>query len=150
MRFSLIDLIIFTAFAGISSAAGLQLSDVLQPQIPGIICMAAAWVLGLLAYLAAACPLYRRFRWRPLLLPRCPHCNSQKDGFQLSQAWPRINYKCLSCSGEFVIWHSGRVTEDETWDKPVLAIKWPYVFGVYKRMSKHLSGIRLNVPPERI
>lgn len=136
MRLSLIDLLIFIGFAGASSAFGLRLAHDLSPRIPALVTLAASWFLGLAAYLAVVCPLYRRCRWKPMLLPRCPCCKKGQEGFHFTPAWPRVIYRCPTCNGEFVIWHNGAVTGDETWDKPVLALKWPYVYGRYKRMEK--------------
>jgi hypothetical protein len=136
MRFSLIDLLLFIAFAGITSAIGTGLALSLAPHIPIPITIIATWLIGIFAYLATACPLYRKFRWKPLLLPRCPCCNKRQEGFHFIPAWPRVIYKCPSCNGEFVIWHNGQIADSETWDKPVLTLSWPYVFGRYKKETK--------------
>lgn len=140
MRLSLIDLLLLIAFAGFSSGLGLPLAHELSPHIPPLVTLAVSWLIGLLAYLGIACPLYRKCRWKPMLLPRCPCCNKRQDGFQFMPAWPRVTYRCPTCNGEFVIWHNGAVTGDEAWDKPVLALKWPYVFGRYRRMRRPEQG----------
>ena len=53
--------------------------------------------------------------------------------------WPRIRYRCDGCEGEFVVWHDGKVGSDETWETPVLVLKWPYVFGPYRKVEKNRS-----------
>jgi hypothetical protein len=35
-----------------------------------------------------------------------------------------------ACSGELVIWRRGVPGRKEAWEKPVLAWKWPYAFGI--------------------
>ncbi len=50
--------------------------------------------------------------------------------------WPRITFRCGICDGEFVVWHDGTVGSDETWEVPVLVLKWPYLFGPYRKVEK--------------
>jgi hypothetical protein len=136
MRMSLIDLLLFIAFLGASSALGLALAPSLLKYVPPILTYLAAWILGLSLYLAILCPVYRKLRLFPMVLPRCPCCGQHQQGFHFTRDWPRVTYKCPSCNGEFIIWHNGEPGVDETWDKPVLALKWPYALGRYKKMIK--------------
>ncbi len=87
-------------------------------------------------YLAVAPFVYRKFRLLPMLLPRCACCGKWGEGLHVLWNWPRIRYRCDGCEGEFVVWHDGKVGSDETWETPVLVLKWPYVFGPYRKMEK--------------
>ena len=88
-------------------------------------------------YLAFVYPFYRGFKRYPMLLPRCPCCRSRdQKGFHISGNWPRIIFRCPLCDGEFVVWHNGKPGDEEIWDKPVLALKWPYAFGIYWRVKQ--------------
>ena len=132
MRYSLIDLLIAIAFIGLGSGLG----GCFAHDGPHSFGFLAGGFVGACAYVAAICPIYRRFRFLPMMLPRCPCCKKFQDGFHFTRAWPRVTYRCPTCNGEFVIWHNGKVAGEETWEKPVLVLKWPYAFGRYKRMEK--------------
>jgi len=43
----------------------------------------------------------------------------------------------MDCRGEFVVWLDGMAGASETWEHPVLVLKWPYVIGRYVRMQPH-------------
>jgi hypothetical protein len=90
----------------------------------------------LVYYLALAPFVYRKFGLPPMLLPRCACCGQWGEGFHVLWNWPRIRYRCNECDGEFVVWHDGEVGSDETWEGPVLVLKWPYVFGPYRKVEK--------------
>ena len=124
MRYRLLDLLIIYFFA-IVAAIATELLDEMYPFYLMRVGVAACAV-GL--YLAVAAPIYRRFRLFPLLLPRCPCCGEFQNGFYFTHDWPRTAFQCPTCKGEFVIWHNGKPGDSETWDRPVLALKWPYVF----------------------
>ena len=133
MRFSLIDLLFAIASLVIGGVLGSLLISGLSTHHRPI----AAAFGGICVYLALIYPFYRGLKLFPMVLPRCPCCGSFQRGFHfLAGGWPRIIFRCPSCNGEFVIWHNGKPGEQETWDKPVLALKWPYAFGIYKRMKK--------------
>lgn len=133
MRFGLIDLLI----AIFAIATGAFIGDTVSPHVPAFIRPAARVVGGVVVYLVVVYPIYRGFKFFPLVLPRCPCCRKFQHGFRILRAvWPRVLFQCPSCNGEFVIWHNGRPGRQETWDKPVLALKWPYALGRYKRMEK--------------
>ena len=96
---------------------------------------------GLFVYLALMYPFYRGLKLFPVMTPRCPCCGRFQDGFHiLSGDWPRLSFRCPTCDGEFVIWYNGKPGDQETWEKPVLALKWPYAFGRYKRAKKPEPG----------
>jgi hypothetical protein len=135
MRFSLVDLLIAMFFLAIGGVSAEFLLGTFPSRWTRIIAFACA--IGL--YLAVLAPLYRRFRLFPMILPRCPCCREFQNGFHIAPAWPRVVYRCPTCSGEFVIWHNGQPGDDETWERPVLALKWPYAFGRYQRIEKPTS-----------
>ena len=87
-------------------------------------------------YIALIPFVYRKFRLLPMLLPRCACCEKRPEGFHVLDNWPRITLRCFKCDGEFVVWLDGKVGRDETWETPVLVLKWPYVFGPYRRVEK--------------
>jgi hypothetical protein len=129
MRYGLIDLLMAIAIIGVGAGVGV----ILVPGSPGFV---AGAFIGVCAYLAALCPIYRKFRLLPMILPRCPCCGKFQNGYHFTPDWPRVTYRCPSCNGAFVIWHNGEPGAEEPWDKPVLALKWPYAFGRFKRMER--------------
>ena len=148
MRFSLIDLLIAIGIIGICSAW----IPFLAPDLPESLQPIAGLFVGICLYAILICPIYRRFKLFPMLLPRCPCCSKSQMRFQVLHAdWPRVAFRCPTCNGEFVIWHNGTPGGRETWDKPVLALKWPYAFGRYKRMEQpeqSPTGNVLKAAPE--
>jgi hypothetical protein len=142
---SLIDLLIGIALGSIGAvvtlvAAEVILGHVLAQMLPAdgvkITEEIAAMVAGACCCLAFAAPVYRRLHFFPMLFPRCPLCKKRPDHLHHSGEWPRLRCGCSECHGEFVIWLNGRPSDKETWDAPVLALKWPYVFGRYQRVEK--------------
>ena len=93
-------------------------------------------VAALPGYIALIPVVYRKFGLLPMLLPRCACCGKRGEGFHVLVDWPRITYRCPRCEGEFVVWHDGKVGGDETWEAPVLVLKWPYAFGPYRKVEK--------------
>jgi hypothetical protein len=133
MRFGCLDQLIAIIFCTVGAFLGNSLRAYLPPYLQPF-----AGLLGaIVVYLAVVYPIYRGFRLFPMILPRCPCCRSLQPGFEIRHVdWPRVTYKCPACGGEFVIWHNGKPGSQETWEKPVLVLKWPYAFGRYKRMEK--------------
>jgi hypothetical protein len=132
MRFGLIDLLIAVFFA----AVGVVAAELLGRMFPFYLTPLAVALCAICLYVAVLAPIYRTFRLFPMILPRCPCCEKFQSGFHFTQGWPRVVYRCPTCKGEFVIWHNGRPGGGETWERPVLALKWPYAFGRYKRISR--------------
>jgi hypothetical protein len=133
MRFGLIDLL----FAIACISAGPIVAQYFGSILPGSAQTAIGIITGLGIYFALICPVYRIFRLFPMILPQCPCCGSFQPGFHIvGGQYPRIVYRCPGCNGAFVIWHNGSAREEETWDKPVLALKWPYAFGRYCKLLK--------------
>ena len=96
-------------------------------------------VLLLIAATALVPFVYRKLRLLPMLLPRCACCGQRGEGFSVLDNWPRITCRCFKCEGEFGIWLDGKVGSDETWETPVLVLKWPYTFGPYRKVEKPKS-----------
>jgi hypothetical protein len=98
----------------------------------------AAPLLGAVGvYFALMYPFYRGLKLYPMVLPRCPCCGKFQEGFHiLGVDWPRVSLRCPTCDGEFVIWHNGKAGDRERWETPVLALKWPYAFGIYSLAKK--------------
>ena len=136
MRFGLIDLLIAIFFTTVGTVAAQLLGRI----FPSYLTRIAVPVCAVCLYLAVLAPIYRRFRMFPMILPRCPCCGKFQNGFHFTQGWPRVAYRCPACKGEFIIWHNGKPGDSETWDRPVLALKWPYAFGRYKRMNRPVSS----------
>jgi len=133
--FNVIDLLLAIFFVGVGEVAAQPLNRFL----PSILVHIIGYVGGVSFFLMAAAPIYRTFRLMPMGRPRCPCCKGFQTGFYVSRGWPRMVFGCPSCKGEFVVWFSGEVGDTETWDKPVLALKWPYVLGRYQRMHKPMT-----------
>ena len=133
MRFGLIDMLIALFFG----TMGVFLGRAVSVYLPEDLQFLAEPFGAVLVYLAVVYPIYRKMRLFPMILPRCPCCGSFQKGFHiLDDRWPRVTFTCTSCNGEFVIWHNGKPDGQETWEKPVLALMWPYAFGRYKRIEK--------------
>jgi hypothetical protein len=132
MRYGLIDMLIIIASGILGTVLGMALS----PFLPGFLHYVVIVLASMVIYFAAVYPIYRTFKLFPMILPRCPCCNQSQNAFLFQHAWPRVIYHCPTCKGEFVVWHDGKPAAAETWDTPVLALKWPYAFGRYKRMQK--------------
>jgi len=133
MRFSLIDLLIAIVLIAIGAVLGRSLAS----DLPAYLRPIAEPFFGICVYLALIYPIYRRFRLFPIVLPLCPCCGNFQNGFHIIHGgWPHVTFRCTSFNGEFIIWYNGKPSDQETWDKPILALKWPYAFGRYKRMEK--------------
>lgn len=133
MRFGLIDLL----FAIACVTAGMLIGGSIAPNVAKGIRPIVVYGSGLGIYFALVYPFYRLLRLFPMILPRCPCCGTLQPGYHiLGVAYPRIRFRCPGCSGEFVIWLNGRPGVDETWETPVLALKWPYAWGRYRRLEK--------------
>ena len=132
MRFGLIDLL----FAIACITIGMVLGQTVAPGLPASVRPVAGPVAGVCIYLALVYPFYRGLRLFPMILPRCPCCRNFQRGFHiLGGQYPRVTFRCPTCNGEFVIWHNGKPDDQENWEKPVLALKWPYALGRYRRIQ---------------
>jgi hypothetical protein len=133
MRFNLIDVLFMDACIIIGMIVGALLSSHRHGP-PRLVAMGLGAVC---MYLAVVYPFYRGFRRYPMLLPRCPCCRRRdQKGFHVCGNRPRIIFRCPLCDGEFVVWHNGKPGDEETWEKPVLALNRPYALGIYNRVKK--------------
>jgi hypothetical protein len=132
MRLGLPDLL----FAIASVALGTLFWQFVNPEATSLYRIGGGLFVGSCLYLALVYPVYRVLKLLPMILPRCPCCGVFPQGLHiLGGDWPRIRFRCPTCDGEFVIWHNGKPGCEESWDHPVLALKWPYALGRYKRMK---------------
>jgi hypothetical protein len=142
--FNLIDLLFVVACIAI----GAPLGRFLASGLPEDFRSGAGLVGAVGTYLVLVYPFYRGLRRFPMVHPRCPCCRQFQPGFHiLAAAWPRVVFQCPSCKGEFVIWHNGKPGDQETWETPVLALKWPYAFGIYRRMKKPTTYTTMDSAP---
>jgi hypothetical protein len=141
-RFGLIDVL----FAQVCFGIGMVVGWLLSSHLAGYFRLAEGALCGLCLYLALIYPFYRGLKLYPMYLPRCPCCGRSQEGFYFDEAaWPRVRFKCPTCDGEFVIWHNGNPSDQETWEKPVLALKWPYALGRFKRVKRPEPGAAPNL-----
>ena len=146
MRFGLFDLL----FGIACITSGVVVWPLLPPDSPKLPVLAQLFC-GLCVYLALVYPVYRGLRLFPMVLPRCPCCGKFGQGFQINGGpWPRVTFLCPLCNDEFVIWFNGKPDNQETWEKPVLALKWPYAWGIFKRMKKPEAAAAPNGGPAPI
>ena len=133
MRFGLIDLLFAIACTSIGSIAAQYFTLGFFHGYRTLIAIAG----GVGLYLILVYPFYRAMRLFPMVLPRCPCCGRLQPAFRIvDRRFPRIVFRCPTCDGQFVIWHNGEAGNEETWETPVLALQWPYAFGIYRRSKK--------------
>lgn len=130
VRFNLLDLFFAIACFAIGMAIGLSFSSYLSASARSL----AGSLLGMFIYFGLMYPFYRGLKLFPMILPRCPSCRKFQDGFHILEVcWPRVSFRCPGCEGRFVVWHDGKPGRSETWENPVLALRWPYALGIYRR-----------------
>jgi hypothetical protein len=133
LGYNLVDLL----FAIACLAIGEPLGGYLASGSPDFLRAAAGHLCALCVYLALMYPFYYGLKRYPMTHPRCACCDKWQNGYFVHAVeWPRVVYRCPTCEGEFAVWHNGRAGTKETWDKPVLALTWPYGLGVYRRLQK--------------
>jgi hypothetical protein len=141
MRFNLIDLF----FAIACGLIGVLIGRSLSSQLPWYFRPVAPPLGGLCMYVALVYPFYRGLKLYPMIFPRCPCCGRFQEGFHFRDVdWPRVRFRCPTCDGEFVIWHNGKPSDQETWETPVLTLNWPYAWGIYKRANSPEQGAAPN------
>jgi hypothetical protein len=135
MRYGLLDLLFAVFCSGFGAMVSISFIHKRLPSSPTLT-MLLAYACGIGIYLALVYPVYRGLKLFPLVLPKCPFCGG-RDGYLTNcEYWPRVNFQCTTCNGEFAVWHNGKPGLRETWEKPVLALKWPYALGRYCTMHK--------------
>lgn len=132
MGFDLIDVL----FMWVSTWTGIVLGAFLSSPLPPRYRLVAMIAGALGMYLALMYPFYTRFGRLPMVHPRCPCCGHWGDGFHVQGVWPRGIFRCPNCDGEFVVWLNGKRGAEETWERPVLVLKWPYAIGTYWRVRR--------------
>jgi hypothetical protein len=148
MRLGLIDVLIFVVLSGVGAGLAPLPRHFFHWYPAGI----AVLIGAVIPYIIIAPFLYRRFRFLPMLLPRCPCCGKRPDKYDLApNVYPRIPMRCTNCNGVFVCWFNGKPTSEETWETPVLTLNWPYLFGRYKRTEKPEPRAQPRIPhPRRV
>jgi hypothetical protein len=135
--FNFIDFLFIQACLWIGEPLGFYLAS----GSPHLLQVAAAILCPICLYLALVYPFYYGLKRYPMTHPRCACCGQWQQEFFVNAAdWPRVVYRCPSCDGEFAVWHNGRAGAKETWENPVLALTWPYAFGVYRRLKEPEPG----------
>jgi hypothetical protein len=133
MRLSLIDLLVLTFLSAVGLFVGLSVFHFSQlADSPFVL---AFMLLGwLIVVLPGASLIYRRFHFRPLFLPRCPHCHKRPDRYEISKSgWPREVIVCALCRGTSELWYAPRAGPAETSSAiPSLSLRWPYFIGLYR------------------
>ena len=134
MRYGLIDLFFMCACTATGLVGGMILTADFSPRVRVVVGIAGALCL----YLVLIYPFYRGLRLLPMILPRCPCCRSGRDNSfdSIGGPWPRVTLRCCKCNGEFIVWLDGKAGDQETWEKPVLTLKWPYAWGIYRRVDR--------------
>ena len=89
---------------------------------------------GLVAYVAIAPVIYKRFHLRPLLLPRCPHCRKRPDSYTiLERQWPREVVICGMCQGACELQYVDDSTNSHAHASlPRLILAWPQFIGIWR------------------
>src|SRR5713101_3997593 len=128
MRLTGIDLLIILGLfvAGLLSGMAL-VSFVGHPSLAPL-----GLAMGLVAVLAFASPIYQRCHFRPLFLPRCPHCHRRPEMYEIAGGgWPREVVVCGSCRGVCHLWYGRHIPPEEvSADVPSLSLRWPYFIGL--------------------
>lgn len=134
MRLTLIDLLLLLGFL----LGGPVLGDLLcrwtaHPELRPL-GVGAGFVAGL----ASASFFYRRFHFRPLLLPRCPHCRRRPELYGVAEGgWPREVVVCGSCRGVCHLWYvRNGPAEEVSAEVPSLTPRWPYFIGLWRTVSE--------------
>jgi hypothetical protein len=132
MRLSLIDIVIFGVLFLIGAGAAWVIACLTNPQwfgLFGLLC-------GAVSILLCASPIYRRFCFRPLFLPTCPHCQKRPDSYTIVDGgWPREVLACSDCNGSCELWYDTKLQLPSA-SLPSLRLCWPYFLGRYKPASE--------------
>ena len=137
MRFSLFDLLVAIAVFSLGVlivVAAAHWAGIAKPSI--VVVELLGIPFGAVLYLFITPPIYRRFRLRPLLLPKCPHCQKH-DGYHVEkQQWPKVAGSCLHCSQPVELLWRQPVPEDVSKTTPSLHLVWPESIGRWLLISK--------------
>jgi hypothetical protein len=97
-------------------------------------------ILASLLYLGIFCSsIFKFLRLRPLILPRCPHCNKRHGNYHIPpEAWPTTILLCISCGHPTLLHLTQKVSTDSS--IPGLYLRWPRFLGFWKPCSsEHLK-----------
>jgi hypothetical protein len=88
-------------------------------------------LLGLIAALTLASPIYARFHLPPLFLPACPACKSRPQCYQtVSPAWPLLQLRCGACQSEFLACLTRSIPAGTLEvHRTVIRVRWPEFLG---------------------
>lgn len=101
---------------------------------PGFLRLSVAFVATMF-YIAFLSQIYKRFHFRPLFLPPCPHCRKIQTYTILGAGDFREHLKCSSCNGEFVAdYGSSTSIPDTIAHLPVQKSQWPQLIGRWHLM----------------
>ena len=133
MRLTLIDLLVLLGLFVVGLVAGIALIHFLG--YPALAPLELAMGVG--AVVVFESPIYRRFQFRPLFLPRCPHCHKRPELYGIAGGgWPREVVVCGACRGVCHLWYDKDVPADEvSADVPSLTLRWPYFIGLWHPLS---------------
>lgn len=128
MRLTLIDLLILGGlFLG-----GLGLG-VLAAQILPESARPLGLLFGFCAIPVFAPAIYRRLHFRPLFLPKCPHCKKRPSVFFIAESqWPREVVVCADCRKAVEIWYESPASKDVSSAMPSLRSHWPQFLGIWR------------------
>jgi hypothetical protein len=139
MRFTLIDLLIVCGLELVGALLGREIA-VLLP-LTETAKAVISFIGGAAAVLFGASPIYQRFGFRPLWLPKCPHCKQIPDGYHVHRAdWPEVEVTCVRCETRILLCMS-RTVPERLFSRglPVLCLRWPEFVGVWRQVKPTVS-----------
>ncbi len=84
---------------------------------------------------AFASPMFRRLRFRPIFLPRCPSCQKRGPYRIDSGGWPVQRVTCDQCGKELEVRFRKVVSSSEGNTRAVVQSRWPAFLGNWKRVA---------------
>ncbi len=144
MRLSLIDQLIAIVVVVCGVFAGVWLAQIVGHH---------DWRKGLSALFAVVfyfvfTPLiYRKFRFRPLLFPRCPHCKDANRHYQfLGIDWRRDLLKCGTCQSILEVWYDAPEEEEVSRELASFQLLWPQSWGRWRVLNLRKTAFRAQLP----
>ena len=133
MRMTLIDLLVSVFGLGLIATTCLSL---VQPNSSYLLLPLVLVGTGAI-YLAIASAIYKKKHWRPLILPRCPHCRRIHSLEILGAGELRELVRCTSCRGTFVADYGSRSVLPAELEKYFIQkLVWPQFIGRWKLHRK--------------
>jgi len=135
MQLTLINVLIFIGLAGLGIIVGASVS--VLAHLPHHISEWLKWLCAGMAVLMLASPVHRHFRYRPLCMPRCPHCHKRPDCYFIVEGeWPRLLLTCGQCQQSCEVWlRRGVHPVNITGAVPTFCLRWPEFVGWWQRIS---------------